>query len=152
MLCPSCQEIQDDQSISLYRPNTCAHCGTRFFLAVKHTPRYHTRMIPPPTRVSVSFEVGQIWRKMGPLHAMRLDQYEPAHGQVGEGWYVTIGDINPKTQRLVHGEQVYSPGPNPVVGELRKLASLFSEPWAYSIAEDDWYGLEIDVTPASCSV
>ncbi len=100
--CPACeyQETADDDW-SLYHPNRCPVCGTRFFLSARHTPSYQSRIIPPPRVVPVMLEPGQIWRGMGPMHALRLDQYEPAHGQVGEGWYVTFGTMDSEHGRLI---------------------------------------------------
>lgn len=152
--CPACeyQETADDDW-RVYHPNLCPACGTRFFLSVRHTPSYQSRIIPPPHVVSVTLEPGQIWRGMGPISALRLDQYEPAHGPVGEGWYVTFGTIDSERRRLVKEKALYSPGPDPIGPNFmmvqRKLASLFKNPWAHGIDADEWYGIEIALARAT---
>lgn len=81
------------------------------------------------------FEAGQMWRRKGPLRAVRLDRHELPHGQVGEGWYITVGDIARKQKRLKKCQAFYVPGADPV-GPYWKLASLFSNPWAWDVAEE----------------
>ena len=80
-------------------------------------------------------ETGQIWRKKGIWGAVRLDAHEAAHGAVGEGWYVTVGKIDPKRRRFRANRRMYVPGADPV-GKYRRLTTDFTNPWAINVSEE----------------